>query len=47
MATMDMAELRELARRQRICGYARLNRERLTLRLLRRLKRQAGKGMSL
>jgi hypothetical protein len=47
MATMDMAELRRLARRERIRGYARLNRERLTMRLLPRLKRQASKRISL
>jgi hypothetical protein len=38
LATMGMAELRLLARRQRICGYASLCRDRLTARLLRRLR---------
>lgn len=47
LATMSMAELRRLARRRRICGYAALNRDRLSARLLKRLKRQAGKAKSL
>jgi hypothetical protein len=42
LATMGMAQLRLLARRQRLRGYASLNRDRLTLRLLRRLRRRGG-----
>jgi hypothetical protein len=38
LASMSMAELRELARRLRVCGYAAERRERLTARLLRRLR---------
>jgi hypothetical protein len=40
LATMGMAQLRLLARRQRIRGYTVLGRDRLTLRLLRRLRRR-------
>jgi hypothetical protein len=42
LATMGMAQLRQLARRQRIAGYAGLGRDRLTARLLKRLKRPPG-----
>jgi hypothetical protein len=41
LATMSLAELRRLARSERICGYASLSRDRLTARLLRRLRRRA------
>ena len=37
LATMHLRELRRLAQQLRICGYGRLNRERLTHQLLRRL----------
>jgi hypothetical protein len=36
---MNQAELRLLARRLSVCGYAGLSRERLTARILKRLKR--------
>ncbi len=42
LATMGIAQLRLLARRQRIRGYASLTRDRLTVRLLRRLRRRGG-----
>ena len=38
LATMGLADLRRLARQQRISGYGGLNRERLTARLLLRLR---------
>lgn len=41
LAAMGMAELRLLARQMRLPGYAGLARDRLTARLLKRLKRQA------
>ncbi|WP_371734072.1 hypothetical protein [Synechococcus sp. CCY 9618] len=40
LATMGLAELRQLACRERICGYASMGRQRLTNRLLRRLSRR-------
>jgi hypothetical protein len=40
LAAMGMAELRLLAREQRIAGYAGLGRDRLSARLIRRLKPQ-------
>lgn len=40
LAGMGLAELRQLARRQRMAGYAGLNRERLSQRLIQRLKRR-------
>jgi hypothetical protein len=40
LACMGMAELRTLARQLRIAGYAGLCRDRLTARLLRRLRRR-------
>ena len=40
LATMGMAQMRLLARRQRIRGYAGLSRNRLTARLLQRLRRR-------
>lgn len=39
LAALNLAELRLLARRLRLCGYAGQGRERLTGRILRRLKR--------
>ncbi len=41
LASMGTAELRQLAQQQRLAGYARLNREQLTAKLLKRLKRLA------
>lgn len=38
LASLNLAELRELAREQRLLSYGRLNRTQLTSRLLRRLK---------
>jgi hypothetical protein len=40
LASMNLAELRQLAAELRLGGYGRLNRERLSARLLRRLQRQ-------
>ena len=40
LATLNLAQLRELAQRDRLAGYARLSREELTARLLRRLRKQ-------
>lgn len=40
LATMNLAELRQLARSERIAGYGGCSRDRLTARLLRRLKRR-------
>ncbi|MEB3332699.1 MAG: hypothetical protein VKI83_09440 [Synechococcaceae cyanobacterium] len=40
LAAMTMGELRDLARRARLAGYSRLDRERLSGRLLRLLQRQ-------
>jgi hypothetical protein len=39
LAALSLVELRLLARRLRLCGYAHLSRDRLTARILRRLKR--------
>ncbi len=39
LATMTLGQLRQLARALRIWGYASLDRDRLTARLLRRLRR--------
>jgi hypothetical protein len=47
LATMGIAELRRLARSQRVAGYAGLSRDRLTARLLKRLKRSRLQGKSL
>ena len=41
LATMGLADLRRLARHQGITGYASLNRERLTARLLLRLRQRS------
>jgi hypothetical protein len=38
LASMGLAELRQLAHQQRIAGYAGLSRERLSRRLIQRLK---------
>ncbi len=40
LAALNLAELRQLAASLRISGYGRLNRERLTARLLKRIKQQ-------
>ena len=47
LATMNLAELRLLARQQGIRGYGRLARLRLSQRLLRRLKQTPGNPKSL
>ncbi len=39
LAALSLAQLRQLARRLRLWGYASLSRERLTIQILRRLKR--------
>ncbi|MEA5421677.1 hypothetical protein VB716_04245 [Synechococcus sp. CCY9201] len=44
LATMTLAQLRLLARQLRVCGYAGLSRDKLTARLLRRLKRRQIQG---
>lgn len=45
LAKLNLAELRQLARSEHLPGYAGLARDRLTARLLRRLrKRQKGSG---
>jgi hypothetical protein len=44
---MGMADLRRMARVQRLRGYASLSRDRLTARLLKQLKRAAARGKSL
>lgn len=40
LATLNLAQLRQLARSERIAAYASLPRERLTARLLRRLRQR-------
>lgn len=47
LATMNLADLRLLARQQKIVGYTRLGRQDLSQRLLRRLKKLPGKPKSL
>jgi hypothetical protein len=47
LATLSLAELRLLARRLRLRGYAGVSRERLTAGLLRRLRRRPPRGFSL
>jgi hypothetical protein len=47
LATMNLAELRLLARQQGMRGYGRLARQRLSQRLLRRLKQTPGNPKSL
>jgi hypothetical protein len=45
LATLNLAELRQLARSEHLPGYGGLARDRLTARLLRRLrKREKGSG---
>jgi hypothetical protein len=45
LATLNLAELRQLARSEHLPGYAGLGRDRLSARLLRRLrKREKGSG---
>lgn len=39
LATLNLAQLRQLARQEHLVGYGRLSRERLTARLLRRLRK--------
>jgi hypothetical protein len=46
LATLNLAELRELARRQGLRGYARLDRLRLTARLLKRLRAEGKSAKS-
>ncbi len=45
LASLSMAQLRDLARRLRIRGYGRLDREALTTVLLVRLRRAAARGL--
>ncbi|MCP9849468.1 hypothetical protein [Cyanobium sp. Morenito 9A2] len=45
LASLSLLELRQLAARLRLCGYSRLNRERLTARLLKRIKRQQQRSL--
>ncbi len=45
LASMNLAQLRSLARELRLGGYARLNRERLTSRLLLRIQARGGKAL--
>lgn len=45
LATLSLAELRQLAQGLRLAGYAGLAREQLTARLLRRLKRRPPRGL--
>jgi hypothetical protein len=47
LATLNLAELRQLARQESIRGYGRLDRQRLTRRLLQRLRTGAGGAKSL
>ena len=42
LATMGLAEMRLLARRERVRGYTTMDRQRLTNRLMRRLSRRRG-----
>ncbi|NDG74618.1 MAG: hypothetical protein EBX49_04620 [Synechococcaceae bacterium WB8_1B_136] len=45
LAAMNLAELRQLARELHLAGYARLNRERLSGRLLRKIQARRGKAL--
>ena len=45
LASMNLAQLRSLAQELKLGGYARLNRERLTSRLLRRIQARGGKAL--
>lgn len=45
LAAMNLRELRDLSRALRIWGYAGLNREQLTGRLLRRIRAKAPKAL--
>ncbi len=47
LATLSLAELRQLARQQGLAGYARMERERLTERLLQRFQRRSQTGRAL
>jgi hypothetical protein len=42
LATMGLAELRLMARRERLFGYTVMGRQRLTNRLMRRLSKRRG-----
>jgi hypothetical protein len=42
LATMGLAELRLMARRERLSGYTAMGRQRLTNRLMRRLSKRRG-----
>jgi hypothetical protein len=46
LATLNLAELRQLARQEHIQGYGRLDRQRLTRRLLQRLRPPEGAAKS-
>jgi hypothetical protein len=45
LASMPLAELRLLARQLRLCGYARLNRDQLTGRLLGKIRARGAKAL--
>ena len=45
LASMPLAELRLLARQLRVCGYAGLNREQLTGRLLGKIRARGAKAL--
>ncbi len=45
LASMNLRELRELARALRLWGYAGLNREQLTRRMLRKIRSRRGKAL--
>ncbi len=47
LATMGLAELRLMARRERLWGYTVMGRQRLTNRLMRRLSRRRGSPRTL
>lgn len=47
LATLNLAELRQLARQEGVAGYGRLDRQRLTRRLLQRLPGAGGGAKSL
>jgi len=45
LASMNLRELRELARALRLWGYAGLNRDQLTRRMLRKIRSKRGKAL--
>jgi hypothetical protein len=47
LATLSLAELRRLARQEGLVGYGRMERERLSERLLQRLQRRSRTGRAL